>query len=177
MVGIVGASNLNSNNLNSIIPEIMELTGQMRFVHVLEQLTVFSVGMALYDAKIPFPVGNSDINLYVGIDDSIEDIKNEYYNNILSEGILGVSPQLFQFTTPNVLAAQATIVFGIRGEAITLPIKKSHNNVIKYATDCISGKYAKMAVAGGITRDPSKINNLESPSYIAEFFILEEKNE
>lgn len=166
---IIGVSRLNSNNLNDVIPQINGLIKQMRFVHVLEQLAVVSIGMVLYDAKIPFPVGNADVSLYVGVDNSIEDIKDEYFNNILSEGILGASPQVFQFTTPNALVAQATIAFDIRGESITLPIKSSFKDVIEYAADCIIGKYAKMAIAGGITRCQSL-----QPFYRAEFFLLED---
>lgn len=167
--GIIGTSKMDSNNLNVAVSQINGLIEQMRFVHVLEQLTVVAVGMVLYDAGILFPVGNDDISLYVGIDDSIEDIKDRYFNNILSEGVLGVSPQFFQLTTPNALIAQATIAFDIRGESITLPIKHSFKHVIEYASDCIVGKYTKMAIAGGITRP----QHSQTPVYRAEFFLLE----
>jgi hypothetical protein len=170
---VTGVNRLNSNNLNYIIPQISEQVKQMRFVHLLEELAVVSIGMVLYDAGISFPVGNTDISLYVGIDDSIEDIKNEYFNNILSEGFIGVSPQIFQFTTPNALVAQATIAFDIRGESVTLPIESSFKDVMKYATDSINGKYTKMAIAGGITRYRSPINHSRTPVYRAEFFFLE----
>ncbi len=173
---VTGVNRLNSSDLNVTIPRINELVKQMRFVHSLEELAVVSIGMVLYDAGIALPVGNADIGLYVGIDDSIEDIKNEYFNNILSEGFLGVSPQLFQLTTPNTLVAQATIAFDIRGESITIPIKHSFRNVIEYASDCIIGEYTKMAIAGRITRSQSPFNHSKIPVYKAELFLLEDDN-
>ncbi len=126
---VIGVSRLNSNNLNGVVSQIKGLVEHMRFVHVLEQLAVVSIGMVLYDAGIPFPVESDDIGLYVGIDNSIEDIKDEYFNNILSEGFMGASPQVFQFTTPNALTAQATIACDIRGESVTIPITHSLTNL------------------------------------------------
>ncbi|MGR3309456.1 MAG: beta-ketoacyl synthase N-terminal-like domain-containing protein [Candidatus Brocadiales bacterium] len=171
---VIGVSRLNSNNLNGVVSQIKGLVEHMRFVHVLEQLAVVSIGMVLYDAGIPLPVERDDIGLYVGIDNSIEDIKDEYFNNILSEGFLGASPQVFQFTTPNALTAQATIAFDIRGESVTLPIKYSLRDVIEYATDCIIGQHTKMAITGGITRGQSPNSHSQPPVYRAEFFLLED---
>lgn len=174
---ITGLSKLASCDLDKGISQMNEQIRHMRFVHDLEKLVVTSIGLALYDAGLPFLVGNEDIGLYVGIDNSIEDIKNEYFNNILSEGILGASPLLFPFTSPNALTAQATIAFDIRGESITLPIQSSSKDVIEYATDCIVRRYTKMAIAGGVTIDRSQTSYSETikySAYTAEFFFLED---
>jgi 3-oxoacyl-(acyl-carrier-protein) synthase len=174
---ITGLSKLSSCDLDKGISQIDEQIRQIRFVHDLEKLLVTSIGIVLYDAGLPFLVGNDDVSLYVGIDNSIEEIKNEYFNNILSEGILGASPLLFPFTSPNALTAQATIAFDIRGESITLPIKYSSKDVIEYAMDCIVGRYTKMAIAGGIRIDQTQTSCSEIVKdlvYTAEFLFLED---
>lgn len=175
---ITGLSKLVSCDLDKGISHMNEQIRHMRFVHDLEKLVVTAVGLVLYDAGMPFLVGNEDIGLYVGIDNAVEDIKSEYFNNILSEGILGASPLLFPFTSPNALTAQATIAFDIRGESITLPIQHSSKDVLEYATDCIVGRYTKMAIAGGITTDRAQTSCSETtktPVYTAEFFFLEDR--
>ncbi|GAB62996.1 MAG: hypothetical protein DWB56_07245 [Candidatus Jettenia sp.] len=175
---ITGLSKLVSCDLDKDISRMNEQIRHMRFVHDLEKLVVTAVGLVLYDAGMSFPVGNEDIGLYVEVDNAIEDIKSEYFNNILSEGILGASPLLFPFTSPNALTAQATIAFDIRGESITLPIQRSSKDVIEYAMDCIIGRYTKMAIAGGITTDRSQTScseTVKAPVYTAEFFFLEDR--
>lgn len=173
---ITGLSKLSTYDLNKSDSQINEQINHMRFIHDLEKLVVTSIGLTLYNAGLPLRVGNDEISVYVGIDNSIEDIKTEYFNNILSEGILGASPILFPFTSPNALTAQATIAFDIRGESITFPMQRTPKDIIEYAMDCIVGRYTKMAIAGGVTLDRSQASYSEAikcPPYKAEFFFLE----
>lgn len=170
---ITGMIKISSNDVEYAMTRVKDMIRQMRFVNSLVQLTVVSIGIMLDEAKINIPVGNNDISLFLGVDDSVEDIKDEYFNGILNEGILGASPLLFPYTTPNSLAAQATIAFDIRGESITVPIKNTHRNVMEYAVECIDGKYTSMAIAGGI-RLKDKNLTIKDGRYTAEFFLLEE---
>ncbi|MFO0793636.1 MAG: beta-ketoacyl synthase N-terminal-like domain-containing protein [Candidatus Brocadiaceae bacterium] len=171
---VTGISRLTINDLDRVISRIGEHIQRIRFVHDLEKLTVASIGDVLSDAGINTPVGNADIGLYAGIDSSIEDVKNEYFKGILSEGLLGASPLFFPFTSPNSLIAQASIVFDIRGESITLPVKCLFKDVVEYAVDCVRGRYTKMAIAGGISRDLSFTGHSQIPLYRAEFFFIED---
>ena len=117
MINIVtGASNINTNDLSKIVPDLSERTKTFRFVCELEKLTVAAVELVLGEAGVDFPVGKETIGIYIGIDDAIEEVKNEHLGNIIKEGLLGASPLLFPFTSPNALAAQATIA---RWESLT----------------------------------------------------------
>lgn len=170
---ITGVSKVNSKNIEDVIYRLNLKFKQMRFVHDLEKLTIAGIGNLMDNAKIRFPVGNADISLYIGIDDDvIEDIRSEYFNSILEEGILGASPLLFPFTSPNALIAQASIAFDIRGESIVFPIADSYRNVIKYAVECINKRYTLTAIAGGIISENKK-TDVTGPYYKVEFYFLE----
>jgi 3-oxoacyl-(acyl-carrier-protein) synthase len=167
---ITGISRLTSSTMEDLILTLDGRIKEIRMGIPLERLAVAAVGRLLDDAGISFPVGNSTVGLYIGIDDAIEDIKDEYFSNIVKDGILGASPLLFPFTSPNAIAAQISIAFDIRGESITMPIK--HKDVIKYSTECIQHGYSRMAVAGGITLKDKRLT-IESGRYAAEFFLIE----
>lgn len=170
---ITGVSKISSDTIDYVTSGLTDSIRQMRFVNSMEQLAVAAVGVMLNDAKINIPIGNASVSLFVGIDDSIEDIKDEYFEGILNEGILGASPLLFPYTTPNSLAAQASIAFDIRGENITIPIKHSYRAVMEYAIECITEKYTGTAIAGGIRVQDRNLSAGEG-RYLAEFFLLEE---
>lgn len=172
---ITGKSKISSKNADEVLDRFSVQIKQLRLVNHLEILTIAAVGNVLEDAGISFPVGDSNIGVYIGIDEAVEDIKDEYLENILREGILGVSPLLFPFTSPNALTAQATIAFDIRGESITMPVKNSFGNVIKYAAECIWGKHVRMAIAGGVMIKNRTLSPKEG-RYVAEMFFLEELN-
>ena len=169
---ITGVSRINKSELNEVIATLSERTKSFRFVHDLEKFTIAAIELLLKDANINIPVGNDSIALYIGIDNAIEDIKNEFLENIIEDGILGASPLLFPFTSPNALAAQATIIFDLRGESLLFPIKGPIESVIEYADECISGNYINMAIAGGVT-SPDEKSTDGLHNYHAEFFMLE----
>lgn len=147
---ITGASAVSTSELHEIMPALSERTLAFRFVCDLERLTVAAVELVLKEAGIAAPVGKETIGIYIGIDDVIEEVKNEYLRNIIEEGLLGASPLLFPFTSPNALAAQATILFDLRGESIVMPYRESMKTIAEYADDRISAGIMKMAVVGGI---------------------------
>ena len=137
-------------NHRHVFRTLSKKTGTLRFVHDLERFTVAAFELLLNDASVKIPVGTDDVGIYLGIDNSVEDIKYEFFNNILEEGILGASPLLFPFTSPNALAARATIVFDIRGESITMPVRRPDSRVMEYADECISAGHIRMAITGNI---------------------------
>jgi len=169
---ITAVNKITSTDTEKIFPRSGRNLKPMRFIHDLDKLAIAAIGITLEDAMIPFPVGNSDISLYIGIDDSIEDIKNDYFRSIIAEGILGASPLLFPLTTPNALAAQASILFDIRGESITFSLNHSFSKVLEYVAVSLAGGYTKMAIAGNITKDKS-LSGPQSSIYRAEFFFIE----
>jgi 3-oxoacyl-(acyl-carrier-protein) synthase len=148
---------------------------QIRITNDLELLTVVAAGRVLNDAGMDFPAGNSDLGIFIGIDDAIEDIKDEYFSNILNDGIVGASPLLFPFTSPNAFAAQASIAYDIRGESITFFMKNIYSDVIIYSVDCIEAGHIKMAVTGGISIKHDDLSAKEG-RYAAEFYFIEGLN-
>lgn len=171
---ITGISKLTSKDINVSIDRHINRIKKIRLVNNIELLAIASVGNVLEDAKIKFPVGNSYIAIYIGIDDAIEDIKDEYFNNILKDEITGASPLLFPYTSPNALAAQVSIAFDIRGESITFHIGNSYMDVVKYAATCVAKGYTKMAIAGAIRLENKKLIANEG-RYGAEFLFIETK--
>lgn len=169
---ITGKSCFNISELDEVMVTLSERTRSFRFVHDLEKFTVAAIEFLLRDAGIPIPAGTEDIALYLGIDNAIEDIKNEFWGNIVKDGILGASPLLFPFTSPNALAAQATIVLDLRGESVVSPVKGSIDSIIEYADECMSENYISMAIAGGIT-SPDMQSDDGAPDYQADFFFIE----
>ncbi len=149
----------------------------MRLVHTLERLAVAAAGGALADAgEGAFQQGDAMTGLYIGIDDAIEDIKDEYFAGVLADPVLGASPLMFPFTSPNVIAAQVSIAFDLRGESIVMPIVFSSNSIIKYITYCYAGSFIKRAIAGSITIKDRNIS-AEKGRYEAEFCFIEGEDE
>lgn len=169
---ITGVSIIRINELNEIVPDLSERTQTFRYVCGLERLTVVAVELVLREAGITIPVGKDTVGIYIGIDDAIEDVKNEYLRNIIEEGLLGASPLLFPFTSPNALAAQATIVFDIRGESIVMPCKGSMKNIAEYADERVSEGPMKMAITGSIF-SPEETSTEDRNNYEARFYVIE----
>lgn len=90
--------------------------------------------------------------IIVGIDSVIDKVKESYFKGVAEDGPLGASPLLFPYTSPNVLAARATIHFGIKGPDITIasgPL--SFLKAVSYAYRLVSSGAAGLAVAAGVT--------------------------
>jgi len=169
---ITGVSSIRIHELDEIVPDLSMKTQTFRFVCDLERLAVAAVELVLKEAGITIPVGKDTVGIYFGVDDAIEDIKNEYLRNIIQEGLLGASPLLFPFTSPNALAAQAAIVCDIRGESIVMPCRGSMKNIAAYADECVSKGWMVMAIAGGILS--TKENAVEDRvNYEARFYMIE----
>ncbi|KPK02385.1 MAG: hypothetical protein AMK71_02445 [Nitrospira bacterium SG8_35_4] len=169
---ITGVSRIRMNALNEVMADLSERTQAFRSVCDLERLTVAAVELVLKEAGILIPVGKDTVGIYIGIDDAIEEIKNEYLRNIVEEGLLGASPLLFPFTSPNALAAQATIVFDIRGESIVMPCRGSMKNIAAYADERVCEGSMKMAITGSIfsleKAAPGDRQNHEASFYVIE---------
>ena len=89
---ITGKCRINADQLDEVMEMLSERTRSFRFVHDLEKFTVAAIELLLQDAGIQVPAGTEDIALYLGIDNAVEDIKNEFWENIVQDGILGASP-------------------------------------------------------------------------------------
>ena len=169
---ITGKVILSSRDL---VPDADVTAGirQIRITNDLELLTVVAAGRVLIDAGIDVPAGTPDMGLFIGIDEAIEDIKDEYFSNVLNDGLVGASPLLFPFTSPNAFTAQASIAYDIRGESITFFMKNIYSDVILYSLDCVRAGHIKMAVSGGISLKHDDLSVNEG-RYAAEFYFIED---
>lgn len=87
-----------------------------------------------------------------GVDNAIDSCKAEFYNEFLKDGPRGVSPLIFPYTSPNALAAQATIAFGLRGIDMTIASGEiSFLKAIAYAHDLIKNRVIGSIVVGGVS--------------------------
>jgi len=170
---ITGVSTVCMHELDAVMTVLSEKTRSLRYICDLEKLTIAAVERLLNHAGIIVPVGTDTIGIYIGIDDSIEDVKNEYLQKIIEEGLLGASPLLFPFTSPNAVAAQATIVFDIRGESVVMPCKGSIRHIVEYADERVSEGPMKMAIAGTIF-STGKAKGEAKSDHEARFYLLED---
>lgn len=90
--------------------------------------------------------------IIIGVDSAIDKVKESYFKGVVEDGALGASPLFFPYTSPNVLAARATIHFGIKGPDITIssgPL--SFLKAVSYAYRLVSSGTVGLAVAAGVT--------------------------
>lgn len=90
--------------------------------------------------------------IIVGIDNAIDKVKESYFMGVVKDGPLGASPLLFPYTSANVLAARATIHFGIKGQDITIvsgPL--SFLKAVSYAYCLVSSGRIDIAIVAGVT--------------------------
>ncbi len=167
ITGIGYASSKDRALMEQTLESIRRRTGKTRFIHDIEKSAVTAVSYALDDAGIAFPSGRDDLSLYMGMDDSVEDVKDDFFRGVLGEGIAGASPLMFPFTSPNAFSAQITIVFDIRGECVLMPVNDSYRDVIEYAALCIRNGYTKAAVVGAVRRAEGNV-------YESEFYVFED---
>jgi len=150
---VTGRSRLSALEAPAVLARLKPLLRVQRLIHGIEKVMVAGAALALEDAGIalPFkPAGAEHIGIYVGMDDSIEALKDEFFAGILADGPLGASPLLFPFTSPNAFAAQTTIALDLRGESLTFPIKNTYNGVIQYAIRSVQDGFSPIALAGAV---------------------------
>jgi 3-oxoacyl-(acyl-carrier-protein) synthase len=169
---ITGIGILDSSQADHAIKSLGSMIRQMRIVHSLERLAVATSGTALKASGLVLPEAGADMGLFIGIDESIEDIKDEFFEGIMADGILGASPLIFPFTSPNAISAQISIAFGIRGESILMPINRSCADMIQYCSDSVLTGHSAAALAG-IIRTGNRDVRPENGRYIAKFIVIE----
>lgn len=90
--------------------------------------------------------------IIAGIDNAIDKVKESYFKGVVKDGPLGASPLFFPYTSPNVLAARATIHLGIKGPDITIvsgPL--SFLKAVSYAYCLVSSGRIDLAIVAGVT--------------------------
>lgn len=132
--------------------DLSQLPHGVRTLTRVEELALCTAHKAIENAKLSIPDNSSSTGLVLGVDEAIDDYKTRFFCELLSEGAEGVSPLLFPFTSPNAITAQVSIVFGIKGENVTIANGfLSSGKAIAYSIDILRLKKAKTVVTGGVS--------------------------
>lgn len=142
--------------LSAPVPDI-EAVKKVKTVIRAEELAISAAYLAMKSAGIDTKAPRHEgCGVVFGVDNAIDGVKYEFYNGVITDGALGASPLLFPYTSPNAIAAQITIAFGIRGEDVTFasgPL--SFLKAVGYAFELIAQRKIERAVAGGATNASS----------------------
>lgn len=125
----------------------------------VEELALAATSMALKQTGFHF---NGDGGIVFGIDNAIDECKYQFFNELLADGPLGVSPLLFTYTSPNVITAQVTIAFGIKGEDITItngPL--SFLKAMGYGVELLKNGVMQSVIVGGVSKNEAMVVMLE----------------
>ena len=142
--------------------DFSELPGQIRTVLRIEELVLYAVKEAIKDAKLSIAKDPTSIGIVLGVDEGIDECKNDFFKGLLADGLENLSPLLFPFTAPNAITARVSIVFSIRGENITFADGcLSSGKAMAYAIDILKLKKAKAVITGGVTHNYAAIVVLE----------------
>ncbi|HYL81355.1 MAG TPA: beta-ketoacyl synthase N-terminal-like domain-containing protein [Candidatus Acidoferrum sp.] len=124
----------------------------VRLFHPLEEVACLAAYEALSQAGIAVPSRGEGIGVAIGVDEGIDAIKARYYREVVTDGPLGASPLAFPFTTPNTIAARISILFGLRGESLTVcGGSLSGAQAIGLAMDALREGRSEAVLAGGAT--------------------------
>lgn len=150
------------------VPARIETPKAVKTVIKAEELALAAVSTALKQAGISL-ISNSNrgpagyCGVVFGIDNAIDRCKAEFFKGLLAEGPIGASPLLFPYTSHNVITAQATIAFGIKGEDITIASgASSFLKAIGYGYELLIKKAMKSVIAGGVSENAAMVIIMES---------------
>jgi len=109
-----------ARRLPAVLAALARTGPPVRLIQPIEEVAVLAAHEALASAGVSTPAGGEDVGIALGVEEGIDGIKAEYYRGILKDGLLGASPIMFPFTTPNTVAARISILLDLRGESFTL---------------------------------------------------------
>lgn len=139
-------------------PAHIETPKAVKTVLKAEELSLAAVSSALKQVGNP----GLDTGIVFGIDNSIDRCKAEFFKGLLAEGPIGASPLLFPYTSHNAITAQATIAFGIKGEALTIVSgAASFPKAIGYGFELLNRGVMNAVIAGGVSENGAMVIVME----------------
>ena len=140
-------------------PAHIETPKPVKTVLRAEELTLAAVSEALKQIRRL----ELDTGIVFGIDNAIDKCKAEFFKGLLAEGPIGASPLLFPYTSHNAITAQATIAFGIKGEALTIVSgASSFLKAVGYGFELLHRGVMKSVIAGGVSENGAMVIIMES---------------
>ena len=141
-----------ARRLPAVLAALARTGPPVRLIQPIEEVAVLAAHEALASAGVSTPAGGEDVGIALGVEEGIDGIKAEYYRGILKDGLLGASPIMFPFTTPNTVAARISILLDLRGESFTLcGGTLSGAQAIGLAMNAVREAWSPAMLAGGVT--------------------------
>ncbi|MDP2681752.1 MAG: beta-ketoacyl synthase N-terminal-like domain-containing protein [Deltaproteobacteria bacterium] len=141
-------------------PSHIETPKPVKTVLRAEELTLAALSAALKQIR------NLELDttgIVFGIDNAIDKCKAEFFKGLVSEGPIGASPLLFPYTSHNAITAQATIAFGIKGEALTIVSgASSFLKAVGYGFELLHRGVMNAVIAGGVSENGAMVIIMES---------------
>ncbi len=94
---------------------------------------------------------NAGLGIVLGLDTVVDDWKAGFFGEVIEDGPIGASPLVFPYTSPNALAARATIAFNLKGDDITIasgPL--SFFKAVSYGATLVGSGILEGVVVGGV---------------------------
>ncbi|VAV82247.1 hypothetical protein MNBD_DELTA01-1265 [hydrothermal vent metagenome] len=94
---------------------------------------------------------NAGFGIVLGVDTVVDGWKAGFFGEVVKDGPLGASPLIFPYTSPNALAARATIAYNLKGDDITIasgPL--SFFKAISYGAMLVGSGILEGVVVGGV---------------------------
>ncbi|MEK7829115.1 MAG: beta-ketoacyl synthase N-terminal-like domain-containing protein [Deltaproteobacteria bacterium] len=140
-------------------PAHIETSKAVKTVIKAEELALAALSAALRQIRNL----ELDAGIVFGIDNAIDRCKAEFFKGLLAEGTIGASPLLFPYTSHNVITAQATIAFGIKGEDITIASgASSFLKAVGYGFELLHRGVMNAVIAGGASENGAMVIIMES---------------
>lgn len=111
----------------------------------VSKLTLLSIALALFDAKIDYAAGKKQKISILGSNQNAALAANlEYFNDYIANGRTLARGNLFIYTLPSSPLAEAAIHFGLTGSLFYLGFTKdAEKESLKYACQMLKAKSAK----------------------------------
>jgi hypothetical protein len=134
---------------NCLQPEIFKypVANFLRF-DAVSKLTIISIGLALYDAKINYQLSKKQNISILGTNScGALDANLAYFNDYIDYGRTLGRGNLFIYTLPSSPLAEAAIYFGLAGKLLYLGfIKNIKRESLKYASNMLNDQSAKTII-------------------------------
>jgi hypothetical protein len=138
----------------------LELPRTVKTILKAEELALAATSTAVKQAGSPL---SSSCGIIFGVDNAIDGCKSQFFKGLLNDGPLGASPLLFPYTSPNIITAQITIAFTIKGEDITITSGPfSFLKALGYGFELLHRGIMQSAIVGGISENEAMVIMLEA---------------
>jgi len=167
-----GAVLVNEDNFNEGL--LSKLAGRTVFQEERFLLAAVAETLGMSGYKSTAAEKNARLGIVLGVDTVVDSWKAGFFGEVIKDGPIGASPLAFPYTSPNALAARATIAFNIKGDDITISSGAlSFLKAVSYGALLVESGVLDGVVVGGIAEGVAFTALLSTEpcgNYITEIF-------